>query len=49
LFGLVIGAVAMLLRVITGLPASDYWALLAASTCVPVINRLARRPVFGVP
>ena len=47
LFGLVIGTAAMLLRAFTGLPASDYWALLAANTCVPVINRLAKRPIFG--
>jgi Na+-translocating ferredoxin:NAD+ oxidoreductase subunit D len=46
-FGAMIGATAMLLRVLTGIPASDYWALLVANTCTPVINRLTRRRVFG--
>jgi len=47
-FGLVIGAATVLLRILAGVPASAYWALLIANTCVPVINRLTRRRVFGV-
>ena len=47
LFGLVIGTATMVLRVLLGLPAAEYWALLGANTCVPVINRLTRRRVLG--
>lgn len=48
LFGLIIGGVTMVLRTAVGLPADAYWALLLANTCVPGINRLTRRRVFGV-
>lgn len=47
LFGTIIGAVTMLLRIGIGLPAAGYWALLLANTLVPLINRLTRRRVFG--
>ena len=46
-FGLIIGAVTILLRVFVGLPASAYWALLVANTLVPLINRATRRRIFG--
>ncbi|NLX13124.1 MAG: RnfABCDGE type electron transport complex subunit D [Phycisphaerales bacterium] len=46
-FGMVIGIVAMLLRIAVGVPAAGYWALLVANTLVPVINRRTRRRVFG--
>jgi Na+-translocating ferredoxin:NAD+ oxidoreductase subunit D len=46
-FGGIIGALTIILRVVVGLPAAAYWALLAANTLVPVINRLTRRRVFG--
>jgi len=48
IFGLVLGSMTMLLRISAGIPASAYWALLIANTCVPAINRLTRRRVFGV-
>ena len=46
-FGLIIGTVTMLLRIVVGIPAASYWALLIANTLVPVINRRTRRRVFG--
>ena len=46
-FGLIIGAVTMLVRVGVGIPASAYWALLAANTLVPVVNCWTRRQVLG--
>jgi electron transport complex protein RnfD len=46
-FGLIIGAATILLRVVVGIPASAYWALLLANTLVPIINRFTRRRVFG--
>ena len=36
-----------LLRLLTGIPAAAYWALLIANASVPVIDRLTRRRVFG--
>ncbi|MBI4580489.1 MAG: RnfABCDGE type electron transport complex subunit D [Planctomycetes bacterium] len=47
MFGAIIGLLTILLRVEAGLPAAAYWALLAANTLVPTINRLTRRRVFG--
>ena len=47
IFGVVIGAMTILLRVAVGMPASAYWALLLANTMVPMINRLTRRRVLG--
>ena len=47
LFGAIIGLLTVLLRVGPGVPAAPYWALLAANTCVPAINRLTRRRVLG--
>lgn len=47
LFGLIIGAATMLLRIGVGLPGAGYWALLLANTAVPAINHLTRRRVFG--
>jgi len=47
LFGMVIGVVTMLLRIVVGIPAAGYWALLIANTLVPFINRATRRRVFG--
>ncbi|HSW46993.1 MAG TPA: RnfABCDGE type electron transport complex subunit D [Phycisphaerae bacterium] len=47
LFGILIAACAMLLRALTGIPCSAYWALLIANTAVPLINRMTRRRVFG--
>ncbi len=46
-FGLLIGAVAIALRVLVGVPAAAYWALLLANTSVPVIDRMTRRRVLG--
>ena len=46
-FGAIIGVLTVVLRGIAGLPAAPYWALLAANTMVPTINRLTRRRVFG--
>lgn len=48
LFGLLLGTTTMLLRILTGIPASAYWALLITNTCVPIINRITRRRVFGM-
>lgn len=47
LFGVLVGGLTLLLRITIGLPASAYWALLAANTCTPAINRITRRRVFG--
>jgi len=47
LFGLIIGTATMLLRIVAGIPAAGYWALLIANTLVPVINRKTRRRVLG--
>jgi len=47
LFGAVIGGLTVALRVLTGLPAAGYWALLIANMLVPVINRASRRRVLG--
>jgi electron transport complex protein RnfD len=46
-FGTIIGGLTIALRVLIGLPAAGYWALLAANTCVPVIDRYTRRRVLG--
>ncbi len=46
-FGLIIGLTTMLLTILAGIPAAGYWALLAANTFVPLINRRTRRRVFG--
>lgn len=46
-FGIVIGALTILLRVSLGVPAAAYWALLAANSLVPTINRMTRRRVLG--
>lgn len=46
-YGLLFGSTAMALRVVVGLPADAYWALLIANTAVPAINRLTRRRVLG--
>lgn len=46
-FGAIIGVLTIVLRVTAGLPAAAYWALLAANTLVPIINRLTRRRTFG--
>jgi len=46
-FGFIIGAVTLVLRVVVGLPASAYWALLIANTFVPFINMATRRRVLG--
>jgi electron transport complex protein RnfD len=47
LFGALLGASTLLLRVLAGIPAAGYWALLIANTCVPAINRATRRRVLG--
>ncbi len=47
LFGVAIGTVTMLLRVVVGIPAAGYWALLVANTLVPLIDRATRRRVLG--
>jgi len=47
IFGVVIGVMTILLRVVVGMPASAYWALLFANTLVPIINRMTRRRVWG--
>ncbi len=46
-FGAVLGALTVLLRVVAGIPADACWALLAANTLVPLIDRLTRRRVLG--
>lgn len=41
-------AIAMMcLRVLVGIPAAGYWALLIANTFVPLINAITRRRVLG--
>lgn len=47
LFGVIIGAGTILLRMVLGVPAAGYWALLFANSLVPVIDRRTRRRVFG--
>jgi electron transport complex protein RnfD len=47
IFGIIIGLLTIVLRVSMGVPAAAYWALLAANTLVPTINRLTRRRVLG--
>ena len=47
LFGLLLGTAAMLMRVVVGLPAAEYWALLLANTSVPLIDRLCGLPDDG--
>jgi len=46
-FGMLIGCTTIILRVMFGIPAAAYWALLMANSMVPLINRLTRRRVFG--
>lgn len=46
-FGIIIGGLTIVLRVLAGLPAAAFWALLAANTAVPLIDRLTRRRVLG--
>jgi Na+-translocating ferredoxin:NAD+ oxidoreductase subunit D len=46
LFGTLIGGLTIALRVLTGLPAAGYWALLIANTFVPLMNR---KPTLRVP
>jgi len=46
-FGPVIGAGTVALQTVVGLPAAPYWALLAANTLVPIINRCTRCRVLG--
>ncbi len=46
-FGAIIGVLTILLRVVAGIPADAFWALLAANTLVPLIDRLTRRRVLG--
>lgn len=46
-FGILIGAMTIFLRVSLSIPAAAYWALLAANTLVPTINRMTRRRVLG--
>lgn len=48
LFGVIIGILAIALRVQLGIPAAGYWALLIANALVPLINRATRRRVFGM-
>jgi electron transport complex protein RnfD len=47
LFGALIGGLAVGLRILTGVPAAGYWALLIANTLVPLLDRATRRRVFG--
>jgi electron transport complex protein RnfD len=47
IFGILIAVLTVALTTLTGIPAAAYWALLAANTCVPIIDRLTRRRVFG--
>jgi len=44
LFGAIIGGLTITLRVLTGVPAAGYWALLIANTLVPLMNHVRRRP-----
>ncbi|UCD30539.1 MAG: RnfABCDGE type electron transport complex subunit D [Planctomycetota bacterium] len=46
-FGFIIGVVTIMLRVLMGMPASGYWALIIANTMVGVINRTTKRRIFG--
>jgi electron transport complex protein RnfD len=46
-FGFLIAATAMVLRLLIGLPAAAFWALLIANATVPIINRITRRRVLG--
>jgi electron transport complex protein RnfD len=47
IYGLIIGVLTIVFRVALGIPIAAYWALLAANTCVPTIDRLTRRRVLG--
>lgn len=47
IFGLMLGAATIILRVLIGLPAAAFWALLLANTLVPAIDKQTRRRVMG--
>jgi electron transport complex protein RnfD len=46
-FGLILGTATIALRVLIGLPAAPFWALLLANTLVPTIDNQTRRRVLG--
>ncbi len=46
-FGFLIAATTMIFRLMVGLPAAAFWALLIANTLVPVINYFTRRRILG--
>lgn len=47
-YGLLIGGLTMVFRITLDLQAAAYWALLVANTCVPILDRLTKRRVFGL-
>lgn len=47
IFGVLLGSLTIALRCFIGLPADAFWALLIANSCVPAIDRLTHRRVFG--
>ena len=47
LFGIGLGVLTMVFRVIAVAPGSCYWAVLAMNTLVPAIDRVTRRRIYG--